>query len=120
MAMVISVHCKRAVSYTHLDLFAYYLTGVPGNEYCIASTSELLDARRRTWNMSLIRELGLPEHLFGELLAVSYTHLVVHTPRVDADAFHIGILGRSTAQPLFHLLEQGREVPVHMLSLIHI
>lgn len=50
------------------DLFAYYLTGVPGNEYCIASTSELLDARRRTWNMSLIRELGLPEHLFGELL----------------------------------------------------
>ena len=50
------------------DLFAYYLTGVPGNEYCIASTSELLDARRRTWNMPLIRELGLPEHLFGELL----------------------------------------------------
>lgn len=30
------------------DLFAYYLTGIPGNEYCIASTSELLDARRRT------------------------------------------------------------------------
>ena len=50
------------------DLFAYYLTGIPGNEYCIASTSELLDARRRTWNMPLIRELGLPEHLFGELL----------------------------------------------------
>ena len=49
------------------DLFAY-LTGVPGNEYCIASTSELLDARKRTWNMPLIRELGLPEHLFGELL----------------------------------------------------
>ena len=39
---------------------------------------------------------------------------VVHTPRVDTDAFHIGILGRSTAQPLFHFLEQGREVPVHM------
>lgn len=50
------------------DLFAYYLTGVPGNEYCIASTSELLDARRRAWNMPLIRGLGLPEHLFGELL----------------------------------------------------
>ena len=50
------------------DLFAYYLTGVPGNEYCIASTSELLDARGRTWNMPLIRDLGLPEHLFGPLL----------------------------------------------------
>ena len=33
-----------------------------------ASTSELLDARKRTWNMPLIRELGFPEHLFGELL----------------------------------------------------
>lgn len=50
------------------DLFAYYLTGVPGNEYCIASTSGLLDVHRRTWNLPLIRTLGLPEHLFGEVL----------------------------------------------------
>lgn len=50
------------------DLFAYFLTGVPGNEYCIASTSELLDARKRDWNKDLIRELGLPEHLFGKIL----------------------------------------------------
>lgn len=50
------------------DLFAYFLTGVPGNEYCIASTSELLDARKRDWNKTLIRELGLPEHLFGKIL----------------------------------------------------
>ncbi len=50
------------------DLFAYFLTGVAGNEYCIASTSELLDARNRTWNQTLIHELGLPEHLFGKLL----------------------------------------------------
>lgn len=49
------------------DLFAYYLTGVPGNEYCIASTSGLLDVRSRSWNMPLIHSLGLPEHLFGEL-----------------------------------------------------
>ncbi len=50
------------------DLMAYYLTGVPGNEYCIASTSELLDARSRSWNKSLICELGLPEHIFGNIL----------------------------------------------------
>ncbi len=50
------------------DLFAYFLTGVAGNEYCIASTSELLDARSHTWNKALIQQLGLPEHLFKELL----------------------------------------------------
>ena len=27
------------------DLFSYFLTGVANNEYCIASTSELLDAK---------------------------------------------------------------------------
>lgn len=50
------------------DLFSYYLTGVANNEYSIASTSELLDAKARTWNFRLIHELGLPEHLFGEIV----------------------------------------------------
>ena len=46
------------------DLFSYYLTGVANSEYSIASTSELLDARTRDWNISLIKKLGLPERLF--------------------------------------------------------
>ena len=50
------------------DLFSYYLTGVANNEYCIASTSELLDAHQRNWSMDTIRTLGLPEHLFGEII----------------------------------------------------
>lgn len=50
------------------DLFSYFLTGVANNEYCIASTSELLDARKRSWSMDTIRALGLPEHLFGEII----------------------------------------------------
>lgn len=50
------------------DLFSYYLTGVPGNEYCIASTSELLDARTRDWNLSLIDKMGFPRHIFGPIL----------------------------------------------------
>ena len=50
------------------DLFSYYLTGVANNEYCIASTSELLDAGTRTWNRSLIEKLGLPQHLFGDIV----------------------------------------------------
>ncbi len=50
------------------DLFSYYLTGVANNEYCIASTSELLDARTRTWNHALIEKIGLPQQLFGEIV----------------------------------------------------
>lgn len=50
------------------DLFSFFLTGVANNEYSIASTSELLDARSRTWNRKLIDELGLPQHLFGEIV----------------------------------------------------
>lgn len=50
------------------DLFSYFLTGVANNEYCIASTSELLDARSRNWSWETIRALGLPEHIFGEIV----------------------------------------------------
>lgn len=50
------------------DLFSYFLTGVPDNEYSIASTSELLNARQRNWNRELIQSLGLPQHLFGDIV----------------------------------------------------
>ena len=50
------------------DLFGYFLTGNPDNEYCIASTSELVDARTRGWSFETIRELGLPEKLFGRII----------------------------------------------------
>ena len=50
------------------DLFGYFLTGNADNEYSIASTSELVDARRREWSFETIRELGLPEKLFGRII----------------------------------------------------
>ena len=50
------------------DLFSYFLTGVANNEYCIASTSELLNAQSRNWSFDTIHTLGLPEHLFGEII----------------------------------------------------
>lgn len=50
------------------DLFSYFLTGNADNEYCIASTSELLDASQRTWNWALIDRLGLPRRLFGRIV----------------------------------------------------
>ena len=50
------------------DLFSYFLTGVVNNEYCIASTSELLDAKARNWSWPTIEKLGLPTHIFGEIV----------------------------------------------------
>lgn len=46
------------------DLFSYFLTGEANTEYTIASTSEMLDARKRDWDWELIGSLGLPRHLF--------------------------------------------------------
>lgn len=45
------------------DMFNYLLTGRMANEYTIASTSGLLDARTRTWDVTLMRRLGIEESL---------------------------------------------------------
>lgn len=50
------------------DLFSYFLTGTINNEYCIASTSELLDAKKRDWSWETIEALGLPKHIFGPIV----------------------------------------------------
>lgn len=46
------------------DLFNYYLSGTAGSEYTAASTTQLLDARRRGWSAPVIDALGLPERIF--------------------------------------------------------
>lgn len=50
------------------DLFSYFLTGEANNEYTIASTSCLIDARTRSWNEALISRVGLPRRLFGPIV----------------------------------------------------
>lgn len=50
------------------DLYGYMLTGVAKNEYCIASTSEMIDATTRDWDWELIDKLSLPRKLFGEIV----------------------------------------------------
>lgn len=46
------------------DLFNYYLSGTACSEYTMASTTQLLDARRRDWSKEVIDRLGIPEQLF--------------------------------------------------------
>ena len=47
------------------ELLTYLLTGQAAAEYSISSTTGLLDARKRTWDLDLIRSLGLPTKIFG-------------------------------------------------------
>jgi len=48
------------------DLFAYLLSGKKALEYTNASTTQLLDPWKRTWNEDLIAKLGLPRNLLSD------------------------------------------------------
>ena len=50
------------------DLFHYWLTGTKVNEYTIASTSQMLHPGERTWARELLRTLGLPDKILGQLV----------------------------------------------------
>ena len=50
------------------DLLAYFLTGVKKSEYTMATTSMLFNPTLRNWDFGLIQMLGLPEHIFPEIL----------------------------------------------------
>ncbi len=45
------------------DLFTFFMTGEKSCEYTIASTSQMLNSRTRTWEESLFERLSLPRHL---------------------------------------------------------
>ena len=50
------------------DLFNYFLTGEKKAEYSIASTTQLLDARKGEWSDEVIEALKLPKHIFPEIV----------------------------------------------------
>ena len=49
------------------DYFNFRLTGVKRQEYTNATSTNLVHAGNKTWDMELIGRLGLPERLFGGL-----------------------------------------------------
>jgi sugar (pentulose or hexulose) kinase len=50
------------------DLFNYWLTGVEANEYTIASTSQLLNAKTKAWAKPLASKLGIPPRIFAQIV----------------------------------------------------
>jgi len=66
MRPVILEHADRLLFMP--ELFGYFLTGVRYTEYTQASTSQLLDAKKRAWDFELIEKLGLKKELFGDIV----------------------------------------------------
>jgi sugar (pentulose or hexulose) kinase len=50
------------------DLFNFLLTGQKKSEYTIASTSQLLDAKKRDWESVIFENLGLPTHIMAPII----------------------------------------------------
>ena len=50
------------------DLIRYLLTGQKQTEYSIASTTQLLDAKTRTFSEEVLEALSIPKRLFGEIV----------------------------------------------------
>ena len=94
------------------DLLSYYLTGVADNEYTIASTSELLDAERRTWSDETIERAGLPRRLFGPLAMPGTVRGCVRAEiaaelGLDADVKVVAVGSHDTASAAFAAPEAG-------------
>lgn len=49
------------------DYFNYRLTGVKKQEYTNATTTNLVNAYTKEWDLELIEKLGIPKHLFKKL-----------------------------------------------------
>jgi rhamnulokinase len=50
------------------DLLTYLLTGRACNEYTDATMSLLCDQKKQAWHGEILRRLGLPQELFGEIV----------------------------------------------------
>lgn len=50
------------------DLFNYFLTGIKGSEYSMASTTQLFDYKKDCWNDALIESIGINKDIFQEII----------------------------------------------------
>lgn len=50
------------------DLLNYWLCGALANEYTVASTSQMLNARTRDWSLEIIAAAGAPRSLFPHMV----------------------------------------------------
>ena len=54
------------------EYLSYKLTGVKAHEYTNATSTGLINAKTGKYDMELVKMLGLPEHLFGDVVQPGY------------------------------------------------
>lgn len=78
------------------DLINYFLTGVAANEYTIASTSQLLNAKTRQWDEYTFRQLELPYSVMekiiqpGEIIGNLSKAIAEETGAINTKIFSVG------------------------------
>jgi rhamnulokinase len=80
------------------DLFNFLLTGQKKSEYTIASTSQLLDAKKRDWDSALFEKLGLPRHIMAPVIHPG----TLIGPLLSEIAQETGILSLDVIVPASH------------------
>lgn len=71
LSMVVSDSPSLKAATTFLtipDLFNYWLTGEKVCEFSNATTTQCYDPRRRTWARPLLEALGIPQHIFPDIV----------------------------------------------------
>ena len=84
------------------DLINYWLTGTKACEYSIASTSQLLDAETGQWATDLMDQLGIPSHIFPDVVQPgtmlgAYDGIPVITPGCHDTASAVAAIPTETA-----------------------
>ena len=95
------------------DLLNYFLTGKMANEYTILSTGALLDAQKRDYARDIIAKAGIPQRLFGEIVAPG-TSLGKFLPQVQSevgktDAEVLTVASHDTASAVISVPTQEKE-----------
>lgn len=97
------------------DLLAHWLTGELRTEITNASTTGLLDARRRSWSAEALDALGLPADLFppliepGETLGAITSEVVARTG-LPATTTVVAVGSHDTASAVVAVPASGRDV----------
>ena len=71
MSLVVNRSPQLDLAHTFLtipDLINYFLTGVKACEYSNATTTQMLNPRTGAWATDLLGKLGIPTHIFPEII----------------------------------------------------